>query len=286
RSARSPAVVTEVGDVSAGGGGSSERRGSRRASPSAPSSQPSSTSPSPRSSSSHRASGSGSPSPRAHGSASVSTSSFSHGLTTGPPFVHEPLQGQVHRIRGPGAGGGPYRGAAASWWAATGTRTPLFAVFLAVSGQQDLPADGHDEVPGDAHVVTACAELDGVGWTGVPEEHLSFLKDAGSPSHQAADRFRGGRVREQRGGQSRKLTLRNGRHRDPMAMSGQFPMAADIPGQRFLERPSEPAGVVSPFFHHRRGRRRQTGTPVWEPATRSCAAPRTDDAAGPARPPG
>jgi len=31
-----------------------------------------------------------------------------------------------------------------------------------VSGQQDLPAGGHDEVPGDGHVVTERAELDGV----------------------------------------------------------------------------------------------------------------------------
>jgi len=28
-----------------------------------------------------------------------------------------------------------------------------------------------------------------IGWTGVPEEHPWFLKDAGCPSRPAADRF-------------------------------------------------------------------------------------------------
>jgi len=34
--------------------------------------------------------------------------------------------------------------------------------LAAVSGQQNLPEDGHDEVPGDGRVGTEGAELDGV----------------------------------------------------------------------------------------------------------------------------
>jgi len=47
-------------------------------------------------------------------------------------------------------------------WNCLGTTTGSEGSMHGVSGQQDLPAGGHDEVPGDGHVVTERAELDGV----------------------------------------------------------------------------------------------------------------------------